>query len=407
MVSSKFLAISQDGTHLLASAVSYPSPYVDGSVSKDNLASYEVGAERSGSTVRAFELESVDIFARSEYQTALDNQPSTALIVRALSDNEARPYVVSLVDDAWTLSEASLPTVDRSLAANNSSWRFSFIRGDVSRAIWNGRIYDLVDGAYVENLEFTSAWGGGDIVAVSRDARTFVIEELVYVDSVRWPNYRIIDDLPSGFEQREIFLNFGTVFSMSGDGQTFSGSLREQSNDGTIRVYHIDRDIDADDIPDAEDGYPLIAIGDRLDTDGYGIPNDCDTDCAGMSADDDDNDGVDDADDGLPLDPTEQADTDLDGVGDNGDNCPTAPNPSQANVDGDVLGDLCDPDDDNDGLTDTQEVELGTDPVNRDSDGDGWSDGEEIAEGTDPLDSASQPEVQSGLPIWLLYQATQ
>ena len=186
------------------------------------------------------------------------------------------------------------------------------------------------------------------------------------------------------------------------------GNADQTNTDSDANGNACDDDDDNDDIPDGEDGYPLIAIGDRLDTDGDGIPNDCDTDCAGMSADaDDDNDGVDDTSDAFPLDPTEQSDTDLDGVGDNGDNCPTAPNPNQTNFDGDSLGDLCDPDDDNDGLTDTQEVELGTDRVNRDSDGDGWSDKEEVDAGTDPLQASSQPESSSGLPIWLLYQATQ
>ena len=59
------------------------------------------------------------------------------------------------------------------------------------------------------------------------------------------------------------------------------------------------------------------------------------------------------------------------------------------------------------GLTDEEELALGTDPKNRDSDGDGWSDKEETEEGADPLQASSQPESNSGLPIWLLYKATQ
>ncbi len=45
-----------------------------------------------------------------------------------------------------------------------------------------------------------------------------------------------------------------------------------------------------------------------------------------------------------------------------------------------------DPDTDDDGLTDGEEVALGTDPLDPDSDGDGLTDGEEVALGTDPLD---------------------
>jgi hypothetical protein len=99
---------------------------------------------------------------------------------------------------------------------------------------------------------------------------------------------------------------------------------------------------------------------------------------------DDDNDGVLDVNDELPFDASEDKDSDGDGIGNNAD-----------------------PDDDNDGLSDVEEVALGTDPLRRDTDGDGWSDGEEVSEGTDPLLASSRPEPSTGLPIWLLYQATQ
>lgn len=46
-------------------------------------------------------------------------------------------------------------------------------------------------------------------------------------------------------------------------------------------------------------------------------------------------------------------------------------------------------DSDNDGLSNTKEVILGTNPNNPDSDGDGMSDSDEIAYGTNPLDSTS------------------
>ena len=47
------------------------------------------------------------------------------------------------------------------------------------------------------------------------------------------------------------------------------------------------------------------------------------------------------------------------------------------------------PDTDEDGLTDAQEVELGTNPNNPDTDGDGLIDGVEVGLGTDPLNSNS------------------
>jgi hypothetical protein len=91
------------------------------------------------------------------------------------------------------------------------------------------------------------------------------------------------------------------------------------------------------------------------------------------------------------------------------------PNPDQANNDrnfiemaprayddltrpmSDELGDACDPDDDNDGLSDAQEgmvcpgASAPTDPLNEDSDGDLVLDGVECALGTDPNDHTSRP----------------
>ncbi|MCB1853057.1 MAG: hypothetical protein KDI83_20175, partial [Gammaproteobacteria bacterium] len=44
-----------------------------------------------------------------------------------------------------------------------------------------------------------------------------------------------------------------------------------------------------------------------------------------------------------------------------------------------------DPDDDNDGIPDQQEIGLKTDPKNPDTDGDGVSDGDEVAQRRNPL----------------------
>ena len=71
-------------------------------------------------------------------------------------------------------------------------------------------------------------------------------------------------------------------------------------------------------------------------------------------------------------------DSDADGVLNSIDNCPTMANPNQLDNDSDGLGDVCDPDDDNDGLTDVEEAALGTNPFLQDTDGDGLLDGEEV-----------------------------
>ena len=47
-------------------------------------------------------------------------------------------------------------------------------------------------------------------------------------------------------------------------------------------------------------------------------------------------------------------------------------------------------DQDGDGLTDAQELEIGTDPRSKDSDGDGYWDGDEVTGGSDPVDRNSR-----------------
>ena len=77
-------------------------------------------------------------------------------------------------------------------------------------------------------------------------------------------------------------------------------------------------------------------------------------------------------------------DSDGDSIYDNTDNCPLDSNVTQLDTDLDSLGDACDLDDDNDGLSDIVEAGLGTNPLNSDSDGDGLSDFDEVNADLDP-----------------------
>lgn len=124
-------------------------------------------------------------------------------------------------------------------------------------------------------------------------------------------------------------------------------------------------DLDSDGVNDDNDAFPDDPT-ESIDTDGDGIGNNSDTD--------DDNDGVADVDDAYPLDPTASSDTDNDGVADNFDAFPLDASET-LDHDGDGIGNNADTDDDNDGLSDTAEITIGTNPLLVDTDGDDFIDG--------------------------------
>lgn len=89
-------------------------------------------------------------------------------------------------------------------------------------------------------------------------------------------------------------------------------------------------------------------------------------------------------------------DSDNDGAHDLEDNCVNDANASQDDYDTDGLGDACDSDDDNDGLPDTIEIELGlsdkdASDAEGDLDGDSFSNRVEFLLNSDPNDSESLP----------------
>ncbi|MCP5149181.1 MAG: hypothetical protein H6983_11845 [Ectothiorhodospiraceae bacterium] len=100
----------------------------------------------------------------------------------------------------------------------------------------------------------------------------------------------------------------------------------------------------------------------------------------------------------------DEADPDGDLVPSCYDLCPTIADPTQLDNEGDGLGDVCDPDDDDDGMPDAWEIGFGLDPLtydpSLDSDGDGFTNLEEYEGRSNPLLPGSIPGVGRRLD-WL------
>ncbi len=94
------------------------------------------------------------------------------------------------------------------------------------------------------------------------------------------------------------------------------------------------------------------------------------------------------------------ADSDNDGVVDGLDNCPNHANSQQTNTDNDTQGNACDLDDDNDGISDSDEIlyhfnPLDSSDANQDQDNDGVSNLDEINAGRNPLVSDGTDSVST------------
>ena len=157
-----------------------------------------------------------------------------------------------------------------------------------------------------------------------------------------------------------------------------------------------DRDTDDDGLLDGEDSFPFDPF-EIADFDRDGLPDDIDPDDDGDNVDDTfefaigtdpfnpdtDGDGLNDGSELQRKTDPNKADTDGDGYNDIVDHFPTDPF-EYIDSDRDGLGDVYDRDDDNDGVSDIEELSRRTDPKNADSDGDGLTDFEEVTLGTDP-----------------------
>ncbi|MEC8022679.1 MAG: transporter, partial [Myxococcota bacterium] len=154
-------------------------------------------------------------------------------------------------------------------------------------------------------------------------------------------------------------------------------------------------DNDDDKVSDHIDNCPTVINPTQLDLDKDGIGDECDDDIDGDGFSNEDDSCPYDAALSQPEDAAQCSDSDDDGIVDEDDNCPDLANPDQANYDNDLLGDVCDDDDDGDGLDDEDEPGLGLNPRDADTDDDGIKDGDEEKYNTDPLDCDTDDD---GLP---------
>lgn len=164
------------------------------------------------------------------------------------------------------------------------------------------------------------------------------------------PDYRDLDADGDGIP--DVVESGGGASDPDGDGRV---NGPDEDGDGLRDPRD---DSDGDGVADPDDMDPPVFGGGRpqVDTDGDGIPDIRDPDS--------DNDGIPDSDESgedphHPVDSDEDGtpdfqdpDSDNDMISDELDNCRVVPNDGQANQDGDELGDLCDPDDNNDGFDD-------------------------------------------------------
>jgi hypothetical protein len=138
--------------------------------------------------------------------------------------------------------------------------------------------------------------------------------------------------------------------------------------------------------PGADPGAPSTTDGRRLNV-AVRLESDFDHDGLGDDTQDsdDDNDGLSDTREAeMGTNPLNR-DSDGDGVRDGIDVCVLTVDPGQQDADEDRVGDICDTDDDGDGLSDDVEALFRTRTFDRDTDDDGVSDGQEERDGTDPL----------------------
>jgi len=261
-------------------------------------------------------------------------------------------------------------------AAGEVDWQNTYGGGSGEEA-WS--ISQTADGGYIiSGLSFSYGVGSADAWLLRLDANGDIggLCGIVMPTSVTPSDTTVLPDATFSVTIADTAVS-GIASALTVNGITVEVNNTQCTNDqngnGIIDINDTVSDSDSDGITDSDE---VIFYGTNpglADTDGDGLSDgdEVNTNNTNPNAPDSDGDGIDDLLDSCPNDVDNDADND--GICGDVDNCPGDANPLQENNDGDSEGDVCDTDDDNDGIPDTSDVypfDIDNDGINDNVDAD-------------------------------------